>query len=76
MKRRTIVVSHTGPLHYLVLIGDIVLLPQLFETVFVPEAVRAELNHARTDGDPGLARNTPDLAGIFAGTPDENNMAA
>src|SRR5580693_4629896 len=48
MKRRTIVVADTGPLHYLVLIGDIALLLQLFETVFVPEAVRDELNHART----------------------------
>jgi predicted nucleic acid-binding protein len=48
MRRQTVVVADTDPLHYLVLIGDIALLPQLFETVFVPEAVRDELTPART----------------------------
>jgi predicted nucleic acid-binding protein len=42
------VVADTGPLHYLALIGAVGLLPRLFETVFVPELVRAELSHPRT----------------------------
>ena len=40
-----IVVADTGPLNYLLLIGAIDLLPKLFETVLVPETVRAELCH-------------------------------
>jgi predicted nucleic acid-binding protein len=38
-----LVVADTGPLNYLVLIGAIELLPKLFEKVFTPEAVTAEL---------------------------------
>src|SRR5260370_25171946 len=40
-----LVVADTGPLHYLVLTGDIELLPTLFDRVLVPEAVRNELPH-------------------------------
>ena len=43
-----IVVSDTSPLNYLVLIGCIELLPQLFDQVFIPQAVLDELNHERT----------------------------
>ncbi|EIZ84333.1 MULTISPECIES: DUF3368 domain-containing protein [Methylobacterium] len=43
-----VVVADTGPLNYLVLIGHVSVLPVLFETVFVPEAVRAELDHPET----------------------------
>ncbi len=42
-----LVVADTGPLHYLVLTGDITLLPVLFEKVIVPERVRAELAHSQ-----------------------------
>lgn len=38
-----IVIADTGPLNYLLLIDHIDLLPQLFEAVHIPEAVRAEL---------------------------------
>jgi predicted nucleic acid-binding protein len=38
-----LVVADTGPLNYLVLIEAIELLPKLFEKVFVPAAIRAEL---------------------------------
>jgi predicted nucleic acid-binding protein len=38
-----LVVADTGPLSYLVLIDAIELLPKLFEKVFTPEAVTAEL---------------------------------
>lgn len=40
-------IADTSPLHYLVLIGAIEVLPRLFERVFVPEIVHAELRHAR-----------------------------
>ena len=39
-------VADTGPLNYLVLIGQIALLPRLFEVVSIPDAVRLELMHA------------------------------
>src|SRR5438045_3079453 len=38
-----LVVADTGPLNYLVLIDAIELLPKLFEKVFAPAAVEAEL---------------------------------
>ena len=38
-----LVVADTGPLNYLILIDAIELLPGLFEKVFAPAAVRAEL---------------------------------
>jgi predicted nucleic acid-binding protein len=41
-----LVVADTGPLHYLVLAGDIELLPKLFEHVLVPRVVRDELADA------------------------------
>jgi predicted nucleic acid-binding protein len=41
-------VADTGPLHYLVLIGHIDLIPALFETVFAPSEVRDELSRAET----------------------------
>jgi predicted nucleic acid-binding protein len=41
-----LVVAGTGPLHYLVLTGDIELLPKLFERVLVPQVVRDELANA------------------------------
>jgi predicted nucleic acid-binding protein len=38
-----LVVADTGPLNYLVLIGDIELLPKLFGRVLAPQAVCDEL---------------------------------
>jgi predicted nucleic acid-binding protein len=43
-----VVVTDTGPPHYLALIGAVHLLPQLFDTVVVPDLVRNELRHLRT----------------------------
>jgi len=40
-----LVVADTGPLNYLVLIGESDILPKLFEIVLVPEAVHTELRH-------------------------------
>jgi len=41
-----LVVADTGPINYLVLIGAIGVLPELFEKIFVPAAVHDELIHA------------------------------
>ena len=43
-----IVVCDTSPVNYLVLIGEIDLLPQLFTTAVLPAGVLAELQHPRT----------------------------
>jgi predicted nucleic acid-binding protein len=43
-----VVISDAGPLHYLVLIELIDLLPRLFDMVSVPETVRRELQHPYT----------------------------
>jgi len=40
-----LVVADTSPLNYLILIGQIEILPALFEKVFVPQIVRNELQH-------------------------------
>lgn len=49
-----LVIADTGPINYLVLIGNIDLLPVLFERVILPSAVKAEL----TDPDtPPSVRN-------------------
>ena len=40
-----IVVSDTGPLNYLIWIEAVDILPQLYESVVIPEAVRQELAH-------------------------------
>src|SRR6266566_963271 len=40
-----LVVADTSPLNYLVLIGQVEVLPALFERVFVPQIVRNELLH-------------------------------
>lgn len=42
-----VVVSDTTPLNYLILIGEIRVLPLLFEKVFVPPAVIQEMKHPR-----------------------------
>jgi len=44
----SVVVADTGPLHYLILIDEIELLPRLFARVLVPELVHQELRHERT----------------------------
>ena len=54
-----VVVADTGPLNYLVLIGEIEILPVLFEKVFVPQAVRAELRHRVSPGGTGMAARPP-----------------
>ena len=45
-----LVIADTGPLHYLVLTGDIALLPTLFGKILTPERVREELSHEEAPG--------------------------
>jgi predicted nucleic acid-binding protein len=40
-----LIVADTSPIFYLLSIGHIDLLPQLFGKVFVPDAVHKELSH-------------------------------
>jgi predicted nucleic acid-binding protein len=60
-----IVVADSGPIHYLVLIGDVDVLLPLFSRVLIPDAVRSELTHTRT---PPIVRqwiaNPPEWAEI------------
>jgi hypothetical protein len=42
-----IVISDTGPIHYLVLIGEVEVLPALYVRVVVPESVCTELRHSQ-----------------------------
>jgi predicted nucleic acid-binding protein len=43
-----IVVADTGPLRYLILIGHVQILGQIFDRVLMPDAVARELSHERT----------------------------
>jgi predicted nucleic acid-binding protein len=45
-----IVVGDTGPLNYLVLIGQVDILPSLFSRVVIPRAVASELESTRAPG--------------------------
>ena len=40
-----LVIADTSPIHYLILIGHVDILPRLFERVVLPSAVLAELSH-------------------------------
>jgi predicted nucleic acid-binding protein len=40
-----LVVADTGPIHYLVEIGHVGILPQLFQQIFIPSLVYDELRH-------------------------------
>ncbi|WP_292877148.1 hypothetical protein [Nostoc sp. NMS1] len=39
-----IIVSNTSPINYLILIGQINLLPELFQQIIIPQAVYTELS--------------------------------
>jgi predicted nucleic acid-binding protein len=43
-----IVVADTGPIRYLILIGHVQILGELFHRVLIPESVARELSHERT----------------------------
>jgi len=44
-------VTDTSPLHYLILIGQVELLPRLYEHVIIPHAVMGELLHPSTPSE-------------------------
>lgn len=54
-----VVVADTGPLHYLVLVDQIHLLPALLQTITAPDRVHAELFH----------RAAPDIVRRWAASP-------
>jgi predicted nucleic acid-binding protein len=63
-----VVVADTGPLQYLLLIGQIELLPNLFGTVTVPTEVHAELLHmSAPDPVRSWAAKPPDWVTITPG---------
>jgi predicted nucleic acid-binding protein len=81
------VIADTGPVHYLILIEQISLLPVLFETIFIPETVRKEMLAPRTPAvvrqwittPPAWLQVVPDPAPVFADLPsglDEGERAA
>jgi len=45
-----IIVSNTSPINYLILIGYINLLPELFQQIIIPQAVYRELSDASERG--------------------------
>jgi predicted nucleic acid-binding protein len=56
-----VVVADTSPLNYLVLIGEIQLLPQLYRRVVIPQAVIDELRHPAAPAPVAeFAANPPD----------------
>ena len=56
----SLVVSDTTPLNYLILIGQIDVLPLLFGTLLVPPAVIHEMEHPKAPADVARwARNLP-----------------
>lgn len=57
----SVVVADTGPIRYLLAIGEIQLLPALFGEVTIPVVVRAELMH----------RSAPKVVQAWAGSPPE-----
>jgi predicted nucleic acid-binding protein len=42
-----LVIADTGPINYLILIGHVNILPELFERIVLPSAVREELAHPK-----------------------------
>jgi len=54
-----VVVADTGPLYYLIVIREIDVLPKLFDSVAVPEAVAGELRHTRAPAAVRAWASTP-----------------
>jgi len=48
-----IVVADTGPINYLIVIGQIVVVPKLYRRILIPDSVRDEL---QKDAAPGVVR--------------------
>jgi predicted nucleic acid-binding protein len=62
-----VVVADTGPIHYLVLIGETDVLPQLFGKVLIPDTVRDELLHSEAPAEVrDWAADPPDWIEVHA----------
>lgn len=72
------VVADTGPLHYLVLIGHVEILPSLFGRVAIPAMVRDELDRPTTPASVRgwIAPPPPWLSVIDAALPDADDSLA
>jgi hypothetical protein len=76
-----LVVADTSPLNYLVLIGQVEILPVLFQKVLVPQIVRDELHHNETPDSVRQWIATPPSWLCWPGTPilslaEKGNRAA
>src|SRR5271166_4856963 len=69
-----VVVADTSPLNYLVLIGQIEILPALFEKVFAPQIVQNELRH--DDAPLSVRRWIAEPPSWLEIAPDQNNGAS
>jgi len=56
-----LVVADTSPLNYLVLIGQVEILPALFERIFVPQTVQNELRENEAPEKNTSFRYPPDV---------------
>jgi predicted nucleic acid-binding protein len=63
----SVVVSDTTPLNYLILIGNVDVLPRLFDKVLIPPAVLRELSHPKTPAPVAAwTRNLPEWVEVRA----------
>lgn len=72
-----IVIADTSPISYLVLIGEVELLPRLFNKIFIPEAVYNELG---AKGAPSVVQswigNSPDWLEVSSISPIDDPLLA
>ena len=54
-----IVIADTSPINYLILIGEIDVLPALYDSVLIPPSVREELGRPRLRSDGGGLPGAP-----------------
>jgi predicted nucleic acid-binding protein len=71
-----LVVADTGPLHYLILIGHVDLLPRLFGSITIPTAVRDELDQPATPACVRMWISSPPRWLTIMSEPDTNPDAA
>ncbi|HWE53775.1 MAG TPA: hypothetical protein VG273_28550 [Bryobacteraceae bacterium] len=71
-----VVVADTSPLNYLVLIGEIGILPKLYTRIVIPEAVLNELRHSASPAPvTGFAECLPEwLEVVTVGAADQNSV--
>jgi predicted nucleic acid-binding protein len=69
-----LVIADTSPLRYLVEIGQIGILPKLFEKILIPSAVYEELRHPSTPTSVRTwAQVLPSWLEVFPVVPDDND---